>query len=217
MNPIEVLVVEDDRETREWLCDLAREAFAQARTAGVATLQAARERCARAMPDLALVDVHLPDGSGIDLVAALARGGTGTLCVMTTIFDDDAHLFAALRAGAAGYLVKDQDPARLVRALRGIVAGEPPLSPGIARRILAHFQEPAAIRTPPDAALSPREHEVLTLVAKGYSRGEIARLLGITPNTAAGYVKSVYRKLDCSNRAEAVLAAVRLGLVRPGG
>jgi DNA-binding NarL/FixJ family response regulator len=215
-----LLVIEDDPRIREWLAALGEEAFPGIRSQATATLEGGRQALAAEPPALALVDLSLPDGSGADLIAEAGEGET--LFVVATIHDDDRHLFEALQAGASGYLVKDQPRERLVEQLRGITQGEPPLSPGIARRLLRFFgespqSEPANDRTAPargdTAALSPREVEVLGLIARGYNRKDIARALSITPNTAAGYIKAVYRKLEVSGRAEATLRAVERGLV----
>ena len=168
-------------------------------------------------PDIALIDLGLPDGSGLDLLRALPAAAPGCIAVVTTIYADDAHLFPALRAGAAGYLLKDEPRERLESALRGILAGEPPLSPSIARRVLRTFAEAAsapAQAAEEDAHLSPRERETLMLIGKGYKLPEVAEALGITRTSAATYIKTVYRKLAISSRAEAALVANRLGLVQ---
>lgn len=204
------LVVEDHPESRDWLVALVEEAFPGAETVAVGTLARARDRVRDGSFNLALVDISLPDGDGVELVQLLSTESPHTYAVMTTIFDDDQHLFAALEAGANGYLLKDQPRERLLRQLRGVSRGEPPLSPGVARRILRHFRRQAS---PPAAALSEREVEVLRLLARGFNRNDIAAALGITANTVAGYVKVIYRKLNVSGRAEAALQAVRLGIV----
>ena len=166
-------------------------------------------------PDIALIDLGLPDGSGLDLLRALPAAAPGCIAVVTTIYADDAHLFPALRAGAAGYLLKDEPRERLESALRGILAGEPPLSPSIARRVLRTFAEAVPAQEPDDDAhLSPRERETLMLIGKGYKLPEVAEALGITRTSAATYIKTVYRKLAISSRAEAALVANRLGLVQ---
>lgn len=163
-------------------------------------------------PDLALVDLGLPDGNGTELLQALRSRHPACIAVVTTIYDDDRHLFPALRAGAQGYLLKDETPQRMIEALGGILRGEPPLSPSIARRLLNVFAAPAAGSGEQD--LSPRERETLTLIAKGYRLPEVAQSLGVTRSSAATYIKTVYRKLAISSRAEAALVANRLGLVQ---
>lgn len=216
------LVVEDRPDTREWLEDVVREAFPDMAVASAATLRDARRWLAdqAAAPScrlaLALVDLGLPDGSGVDLVRELAREIPDALPVVATIYDDDAHLFDSLAAGAQGYVLKQERPEAVVDCLRRIDAGEPPLSPSIARRVLERLrpQETAGPRPPAaaDAGLSARETEVLTLLARGFSAPEAARAIGLKPQTVAGYVKIIYQKLHVSSRAEAVLAAAQRGL-----
>lgn len=205
------LVVEDHGETREWMTDTLAQAFAGIEVTAVANLAAARETLAELQINLAVVDINLPDGSGVDLIGEITGVRPDVYCVVATIFDDDEHIFAALKAGAHGYVLKDQSTERIVEQLQGIARGDPPLSPAIARRILRHFHAPASAQSKTE--LSEREREVLTLVGKGYSRGEIAKLLGISANTASSYIKTIYQKLNVSSRAEAALEAVRLGLI----
>ena len=209
------LVVEDLQEARSWLVDALAHAFPGIRVHEAGDLAAARRSCRAEVPDIALVDLGLPDGSGTELITELRSTGRDVLTVVTTIFDDDRHLFGALRAGAEGYVLKDQSREDLVDMLAGIHAGRPPLSPSIARKLLSVFQdeEPATEDLPPEAALTPREREVLTLIAKGYTVARAAEMLGITRNTTAGYVKVIYRKLNISSRAEATLEATRQGLI----
>lgn len=202
------LVVDDLAPGREWLERALALAFP-----GIVVVAAASVAEALASieppPSIALVDLGLPDGSGVRVIEALARQG-GTVTVVATVFDDDAHLFPALRAGAQGYVLKDQPPEALAAMLQGIAAGQPPLSPTIARRLLRHF---GPVPPDPDApALTPRETEVLRLTAKGLTVQEIADLLGISRHTAGGYLKDIYRKLSVSTRAEAALEAARRGL-----
>jgi DNA-binding NarL/FixJ family response regulator len=175
------------------------------------TLADAREKLAAgSMPDIALIDLGLPDGSGVELIEFIQHRAPATLCIVASIYHDDGHIFPALRAGAQGYLLKDQPIQSIVAALTGIAAGQPPLSPAIARRMLSFFQPDPAL---PDPALTERETEVLRLIAKGMTQAETARLLGISQHTVAGYVKELYRKLNVSSRAEAALLARDLGLV----
>lgn len=206
------LVVDDLASSRAWLQAALLQAFPGIRVVQAATLATARA-CSVPPPGLALVDLGLPDGSGLELISALAPAGT--LCIVATVFDDDAHLFPALRAGAGGYVLKDQAPASLAAMLQGIAAGQPPLSPSIARRLLQHFAPPSSTPDNETAPLTPRETEVLRLVAKGLSGTEVAAQLELSRHTVAGYLKEVYRKLAVNSRAEATLEAVRRGLVAP--
>jgi DNA-binding NarL/FixJ family response regulator len=215
------LIVEDVPETSQWLSDILTQTFQNIRTTQSMTCQQARDALTTQYFNLALLDLNLPDGSGIDLIGCVRQRCPDAYIVITTIFDDEEHILKALRAGAHGYLLKDSPDARFIQKLRGILSGDPPLSPSISRRILRYFME----NTPPDTAnhshktkatdtnLSPREQEVLTLVAKGLSRHEVAELLGLSSNTVARYIRDVYQKLDISSRAEAAVEACRMGLI----
>ena len=209
-----VLLVEDHDDTRRWWKIHISEAFPQAETMEAATMGEAHALLEKYDFSLALVDINLPDGSGIDLVRELGKTHPDIYCVISTIFDDDAHIFSALRAGAMGYLIKEQPLDRQIQQLRAVLHGQPPLSPSVARRILIHFSRPLE-ESESTEALTDREKDVLQLIAKGYSRPEVAELLGLTSNTVASYTKVIYQKLNISRRAEAVIEGVRLGLIDP--
>ena len=168
--------------------------------------------------DLALIDLGLPDGRGVDVVTRLRDLQPEAQSVVVTIHDDDEHLFPALQAGAYGYILKEQPRELIAEQLQRISQGEPPLSPSIARRVIAHFaaaaQSLARKSTVPSVHLTDRETEVLLRVGKGFTLPEIATQLGLSRHTIADYVKQIYRKLNVSSRAEAALEAQRLGLFR---
>ena len=208
------LIVEDRPDTREWLCGVAAEAFPGIAVATAGSLREARVwLAAPAWPlSLVLIDLGLPDGSGVELVAEIARDFPDALPVVATIYDDDAHLFDSLAAGAQGYVLKQEHPDTVADCLRRIDAGEPPLSPSIARRMLEKLRPQPQAKPRDEAQLSARETEVLTLLARGLSAPEAAREIGLKPQTVAGYVKVIYQKLHVSSRAEAVLAAAQRGL-----
>lgn len=206
-------VLEDQPKAREWLLQALATAFPGIETKSTDRIATARVLLKTVEPDIALVDLNLPDGSGIAIIEWLAQHRPNCQTIVSSIFADDVHLFPALRAGARGYLLKDQPQERIVAALQGIVGGEPPLSPAIARRLLKVFA-PAEDTVEADHKLSPRERETLSLIAKGYKLPDVATQLGVTRNTAAGFIKAVYRKLNVSTRAEATLEAARMGLVR---
>lgn len=204
-------ILEDLAESQEWLGKALLSSFPGIAIETAGTVQEAHEKLrAGLLPDIALIDLGLPDGSGVEIIERLQRLSPHTLCIVASIYDDDGHVFPALRAGARGYLLKDMPVAHIVEALTGIAAGEPPLSPAIARRMLAFFQ-PSTERV--DAPLTAREAEVLRFIAKGMTQAETGQLLGISLHTVAGYVKDIYRKLNVSSRAEAALRARDLGLV----
>ena len=207
-----VLVVEDHDDTRLWWVQHISEAFPEAQAQGAVTLKEAQKCLNNTKFSLALVDINLPDGSGIDLIRDLTVARPDTYSVITTIFDDDAHIFSALQAGAKGYLIKEQPLAQQVEQLRLVLQGQPPLSPGIARRIISYFSRQGQ-QLEDSEALTPRENDVLQLIAKGFSRPEVANLLGLTINTVASYTKNIYQKLNVSSRAEAVYEGLRLGLI----
>jgi two-component system nitrate/nitrite response regulator NarL len=183
---------------------------------------------------LILVDLELPDGNGMELLSELASYPATK--IVTTLYSDDDHLFPALQRGADGYLLKEDRFEVLVEELQKIVRGQPPLSPAIARRLLTHFRtghgmpsdtafvslssgfhasRPAtAMSAVPDhERLTPRENEVLTYLSKGFTIKEIANLMGIKWFTVNDHIKSIYKKLNVSSRAEAAVLASKQGLV----
>ena len=214
----QVLILEDQAVMREFLVKAAESAFAQAAIDPVATLAQASKALDQQHYSLALVDISLPDGNGIDLVTRIRQQQPECRIVMCTIFDDDEHLFDALRAGAQGYLLKEHPLQELIEQLRQILSDRPPLSPLIANRILEHFHQvsepPPTAQETEDYQLTQREREVLTLIAKGLTRKEVAEALVIGPYTVADYIKTIYRKLKVSSRAEATVEALRMGLIK---
>ncbi len=163
--------------------------------------------------DLALVDLALGDGSGLEVITQLARRQPGCAVVVASIHDDNEHLFQALQAGAQGYLLKDHPTAWLAVQLQGIAQGQPPLSPAIARRLLRHFQAPETAHAAAAPSLSAREREVLGLLAQGVRIADIGATLGISRHTVGDHVKNIYRKLNITSRAEAALQARSMGLI----
>lgn len=182
---------------------------------------------------LILLDLELPDGNGMELLKELARYPATK--IVTTLYSDDDHLFPALQCGADGYLLKEDRFEVLVEELQKIVRGQPPLSPAIARRLLTHFRgghegptpdsglthasglttnRPVPLdKLPEHERLTPRENEVLTYLSKGFTIKEIASLMGIKWFTVNDHIKSIYKKLNVSSRAEAAVLASKQGLV----
>ena len=220
VHPATGIVVEDMPATREWLAQALQQAFPGINTHTAATVEQARTWLAglasrhHQASVLALIDLRLPDGSGLDIVRLCDR--QGIVPVVTSIYDDDASLFEALEAGAQGYLLKDHPMPQLVHYLHRIGQGEPPLSPSIARRILASLRgqsDDAAPATGDSQGLTPREAEVLRHIGQGLRVSEVAHALGLTEHTVAGYIKNIYRKLNISSRAQAALEAARRQLL----
>ena len=216
-----VLVIEDLPDIRSWLVDTVRVAFPDAEVTAIGRCGDGIDALARQPFDVVLTDLELPDGSGVSVIRALRQQQPMALSVVVTIHDDDEHLFPALQAGAFGYLLKDASRQELVAQLQRIADGEPPLSPPIARRMLAYFSQggPRVVDVtrfdPHEVALNGRETDILQRVAKGYTLPESAGQLNLSRHTVADYVKQIYRKLNVSSRAEAALEAARRGLVRP--
>jgi len=245
---VKVLILEDNPVARGFLCRVVRESFSDT----LSITEAGDLETARAQIRLAggasglhgvdpfkliLIDLELPDGNGMELLAELTQYPATK--IVTTLYSDDDHLFPALQCGADGYLLKEDRFEVLVEELQKIVRGQPPLSPAIARRLLTHFRRggrgdhatldsgfstpmdftstssaPVAIEKLPDhERLTPRESEVLTYLSKGFTIKEIASLMGIKWFTVNDHIKSIYKKLNVSSRAEAAVLATKQGLV----
>jgi DNA-binding NarL/FixJ family response regulator len=213
-----ILLLEDLPEIRAWLRKLVLQVFPGSTISESSRVHDAIELVGAVKFDLALIDLGLPDGSGVDVVTKLRDMQPDAQSVVVTIHDDDEHLFPALQAGAFGYILKEQARELITEQLQRISQGEPPLSPSIARRVMAYFSAKAKPQSQanamPSVNLTDRESEVLLRVAKGYTLPEIGVQLGLSRHTIADYVKQIYRKLNVSSRAEAALEAQRLGLFR---
>lgn len=218
------LIVEDMVETGKWLESVLLSAFPLRDLKICRNLRDTLAFLESQQPDLVLLDINLPDGSGLDLIPTIFSRNTKAYVVVTSILDDQDHILRALQAGAQGYLLKDLSKPVFIQKLRGILQGEPPLSPKIARKILQYFNQSSAQSisqnceplSKAECELSAREQEVLLLLGKGLSRREVAQALDLSDNTIATHIRHVYRKLNISSRAEAALEASRLGLIRQG-
>lgn len=217
-----VVILEDHLDAQQWLREAALLLWPDADIRVFSRLKKALE--ALSAPDwpkvdLCLIDLQLPDGSGLDFIRAIQQTCVDTWLVVTTLFDDDLHLLPALQAGAHGYLLKDESCEALASALAGLERGQPPLSGSIAQRLMMAFREPHVLLEAQDVgnegevALSQRELECLQMISKGYKTAEVADLLGVSYHTAAKHVRNIYRKLNINSRAQAVQEALRLGLI----
>jgi DNA-binding NarL/FixJ family response regulator len=178
---------------------------------------AAVSLCAEVRPDVALMDVRMPGMDGISATRSLCASGGPRVLILTT-FDLDEYVFDALRAGASGFLLKDVTAERLFDAVRIVASGEALLAPSVTRRLIAEFTHSGRF-TPARSldGLTPRETEVLRLVAEGLSNAEIAARLVVTEETVKTHVSRVLSKLGLRDRTQAVVAAYESGLVVPGG
>jgi DNA-binding NarL/FixJ family response regulator len=212
-----VMVVEDDPVFLTRFCRFIGSSPELALLAAVGDLASARSAIARQAPDVLLTDLGLPDGSGIELIRETARLHPATDIMVISVFGDDQHVLASIEAGATGYILKDSLPDEFVALITQLRAGGSPISPLIARQLLKRFQRDEGVAGPapdPDAAgLTTRESEVLALIAKGFSFGEIARLLKVSPHTINAHVKKIYQKLAVHSRGEAVYEAGKMGLL----
>jgi DNA-binding NarL/FixJ family response regulator len=162
-------------------------------------------------PDVVLMDLQMPEMNGVDALKQIRPAYPNLPILILTTFTDDAHVYAALRAGASGFLLKEMSGDDLVAAIRGAAQGKPQLHPDIARRLMARAPMP----DDPFDSLTERERGILKLIARGKSNKEIAGELVLTEMTVKGYVSDLFAKLGVNDRTQAALMAVRFGLVLP--
>jgi DNA-binding NarL/FixJ family response regulator len=216
-----VLIVEDDAAFRErYVAILARDPAFQV-IASVGTGLDGLAMLDKHRPDILLVDLGLPDISGIEVI----RRATATLpdceCMVVTVFGDEEHVLASIEAGASGYLLKDATEENFLAGIRELINGGSPISPVIARRLLKRFQPTTLVADADEApitttgvTLSERERDILMLASKGFNYPEMGKLMGLSPHTITSHVKKIYRKLAVHSRGEAVFEAKRMGLIR---
>lgn len=216
--PIRIAMVEDDvlfqealRASIQTSPGLQLASVASTRAAGLALLE-------QAAVDVLLVDLGLPDGSGIDVIQAAHQRWPACNIMVSTAFGDEMHVMRSLEAGASGYLLKDSTPACIAAEIRSLHEGGSPISPLIARQILQRFRSPIATAQPPTqdkprAVLSAREQEVLEYITKGFTAEEIAGLMAVSRHTVLTFVRRVYKKLEVHSKTEAIYEARSQGLL----
>ncbi len=218
---INIVLVEDDASVAEAL-QTAIAAVPDMNLVKIATTRAAALQALRRAPaDVLLVDLGLPDGSGIDVIRAGRAHWPDCAIMVCTTFGDEMHVVHSIEAGANGYLLKDGAPQTLIEEIRSLHGGGSPISPLIARQVLMRFREngprPEASPVPsaakPEAGLSAREQQVLELITKGFTYDEIAGLMEVSRYTVMTFVRRIYAKLEVKSKTEAVHEARIKGLL----
>jgi DNA-binding NarL/FixJ family response regulator len=185
------------------------EVVAEATTGQAAVREAVLHR-----PDVVVMDLQMPELNGIEATRELARSVPSTAVLVLTMFDDDDSVFAAMRAGARGYVLKGAEAQEIARAIMAVAAGEAIFGPAVATRVLAYFATPPVTPTPfPE--LTAREREVLGLLAAGHTNHQIAHQLGLSGKTVANHLSAIFAKLQVADRTQAILRARDAGLGHP--
>jgi len=210
---LKVGIIEDQPKIREGLRALidGTEGYRCVGTFG--TMEEALAKVDHELPDVVLVDIGLPGMSGIEGTRRMKDRHPGLAVLMLTVYDDDRRIFEAMCAGACGYLLKKTPPARLLESLKEVVGGGAPMSPEVARRVVALFRE---IRPPEQAdyQLTPHEIRILTLLVEGHNYKTAADELNVSINTIRFHMRSIYDKLQVHSKSEAVSKALRNRIVR---
>jgi len=204
---IRVTIIEDRREIREALAMLINGTEGFRCSGSFRTMEDALERIGHELPDVVLSDIGLPGMSGIEGISLLKKRYPDLLLLMLSVYEDDERIFDALCAGACGYLLKRTSPARLLESLKEAVGGGAPMSPEVAKRVVALFRD----FRPPEKAdyqLTPHETRLLKLLVEGHNYKTAATELGVSINTIAFHMKHVYEKLQVHSKSEAVAKAL---------
>lgn len=221
--PVPVLLVEDDAVTRRMLSLSIEKEPSLHLQAALGSRQEALTWLEREKTGVLVVDLGLPDGSGIDVIRLCANRHPSTHILVITTSSDEDNVIASIEAGASGYVLKDAGQADIVRAIRELQAGGSPISPTIARKLLAkvrgvspagNVEEGRLEEVVPSVTLTKRETTILELIARGDSYGEVARQLSLSVGTVQTHIKNIYDKLSVHSRGEAVFEANRLGLLQ---
>ncbi len=213
--PIRVMIVDDHPVVRNGLIGMF-EGEADFEVVGDAADGAEAVRRAGALaPDVILMDLRMPEMDGVTAISTLAAAGSPARVLVLTTYDTDSDVLSAIEAGATGYLLKDAPPAELFRAVRSAASGEAVLSPSVATRVVGQMRVGGSVSSPVGEPISPRELEVLELVARGASNRDAATRLFISEATVKTHLMHVYSKLGVNDRAAAVAEAFDRGLLIP--
>ena len=210
---LKIGIIEDQPKIREGLRSLIDGTDGYRCVGSFGSMEEALARVNDDLPDVLLVDIGLPGMSGIEGTRRLKDQHPGLAVLMLTVYDDDRRIFDAMCAGACGYLLKKTPPARLLESLKEVVGGGAPMSPEVARRVVALFRE---IRPPEQAAyqLTPHEIRILALLVEGYNYKTAGDELGVSINTIRFHMRSIYEKLQVHSKSEAVAKALRNRIIR---
>ena len=208
---LRIVVADDHGIVREGLGALlsAHDGYELAGTA--ATGAEAVRAAVTLQPDVVVMDIQMPDLTGIEATRQITRAAPDVAVLILTMFDDDESVFAAMRAGARGYVLKGAAPDNVIRAIAAVAAGEAIFGPGVARRALAYLSGPRTDQ-PAFPELTPREREVLDLIAAGLGNATIAARLGLAQATVGNHITNIFGKLQVASRAEAIIRARSAGL-----
>lgn len=209
---IKVAIIEDQQVLREGLAFLVDSTGGFRCTGSFGSVEQALQRIGDDLPQVVLIDIGLPGVSGIEGIRILKNRWPELLLITLTVYEDDQKIFDALCAGASGYLLKRTPPAKLVESLQEVVAGGAPMSPEVANRVISLFKN---IRPPEraDYSLTPHELRLLKMLVDGHSYKTAAAELGSSINTIGTHMQSIYKKLQVHSKSEAVVKAIRNGLV----
>jgi len=208
---VRVVVADDHSIVREGLRLLLSTVDGYDLVGTAATGREAVRQAVSLRPDVLVLDIQLPDLSGIEAARQISKLAPDVAVLMLTMFDDDDSVFAAMRAGALGYVLKGADPEDIIRAIAAAARGNAIFGPEVARRALAYLTTPRTSE-PPFPQLTRREHEVLDLIASGLGNATIATRLGVAPNTGRNHIANIFEKLQVASRAEAIIRARSAGL-----
>lgn len=214
---LRILVAEDHPVFRDGLRALLATVDDAEIVAEVANGEEAVAQAGTLQPDVVLMDLRMPGIDGLEATRRIVATSPHIAVLVLTMFEDDGSVFAALRAGARGYLLKGADQGEILRAIRAVASGEAIFGPIVARRLISFFSTRRPLAPPAFPELTEREREILELIARGHANPAIAQRLVLSPKTVRNHVSNIFSKLQVADRAEAIVRAREAGLGRDGG